>query len=128
MTDIVKIIIFILMGSFVDIYIPYKKIKIRGDCTYLVDAYIVDYRKHSEIDSGYEVYAPIYEYVYNGSQKRAISNTYKSSIPKINSRVTLYINPNTTNIEFYEPKHDNIVIWLSRLIGIIIIILGFILF
>lgn len=126
MTSLAPIIIFGIIGLCIGIFIPYKKIKNRGDCTYPVTAYIVDYRKHTEIDSGYEIYAPVYEYIYNDKQRKAISNNYRNSIPKINSSTIIYINPNTTNIEFYEPKHDNLIIWLSRIIGIIFIIVGFI--
>jgi len=109
------LILFVIMGvGFTFIPMISNKNKkekwslINAKCTKLNSRFLNDN------DSGYstqtEVYAPTFEYSYNGNQYSTMSNTYSNvKLPKIDEYYDIYVNPDNPN-EIYQPSIANSIV------------------
>ena len=109
--------------------VPARMRKNTAICTVAVNARIVSYVKSnfSGTDVKYHtyMYAPVYEFTYNGEVHSVTPNLYSSRIPTVGEVRTLMIDPQNYD-HFYDPVTRKRTKMVTTIVGVAMLLLGLI--
>lgn len=107
--------------------VPARMRKNTAVCTVPVNARIVDYIKSNfrgtDMKHHIPMYAPIYEFTYNGEVHSVALNLYSNRIPNMGEVRTLMIDPQNYD-HFYDPSTRGRTRMITTAVGVAMLLIG----
>lgn len=121
--------VFLLVAVILLVVVPLRMKKNTAVCTVPVTARIVNFIKDhfdNRADSfRAPMYAPVYEFLYNGEVQSVASHLYSNKKPNIGEVRTLMIDPQNVS-HFYDPSTRGRTKLITTIVGVAMLVMGMI--